>query len=803
MIPRKLKLFFAFFPYAGNGGYQSEHPAIRNWFAKTLRMLSKDERIESVEWNDFADTPITMTRNAAVLEARKRKADVIIMIDSDMHPDHALEVDKDPRARPFIPTAFDKIYEHYEDGPLVIACPYCGAPFFEENVFAFHWTNRITNNPNRDWKLEAVSRAAAQQKTGFEEMGALATGAIMCDMRIFEITEPKDEGEKPWFYYEYRDKFEGEKISTEDVTFTRDISLMGSAVLGYNPLLICWDSWWGHYKPKCVGKPHVATADTIAKKHARAYAEALDSKWADVSVGAGEGLTLDVPQEIVKKFLALHGKPPQGILPDPDPSVGPQVGPGVFAPEDLIADRVEAFKAAGAAPTVGEKHYHPLPEIEESVARSVTEKTWIVDFGGNKTHRFSKAKQTCGWEGQKKADFDTEKLPYKTDQVNFAYCRHTVEDLGNPGHFLKELRRVSKRGYIETPSPMAEVTRGVAGPGVGYIHHRWIVWSENGVLNLIPKYSLLETKDWFNFAPLLNSNKFAWNTYHLFGGKFLGGKLKFKIWSHEKDFRIDDHESYRKIIAHACEVAMEEAKMFDEDLGQSPAAVAFEAIAKAPETTTGLAGAGIVSAKPFNFLGHVTPPTDLLALQKLVKDQLSRETEGTVHVCEIGSYVGSSAIAMAEVDKRVQVRCIEHFRGNDNDRIGAVTAEHGSDKVRATFRSNVANAGLDGRIVLDEQDETNVVGFTRNEAYHVVFLDAKHDYETVKRQIDAWMPKVKKNGILCGHDYCDAFPGVMRAVNELQAQGVQVRRDGNVWWTRAGHVCLGRAGQVAAVPGLH
>ena len=47
-----------------------------------------------------------------------------------------------------------------------------------------------------------------------------------------------------------------------------------------------------------------------------------------------------------------------------------------------------------------------------------------------------------------------------------------------------------------------------------------------------------------------------------------------------------------------------------------------------------------------------------------------------------------------------------------------------------------------------------------------VFLDADHDYESVKADIAAWLPKVKPGGILAGHDYMCGWPGVDRAVAE-------------------------------------
>ena len=50
-----------------------------------------------------------------------------------------------------------------------------------------------------------------------------------------------------------------------------------------------------------------------------------------------------------------------------------------------------------------------------------------------------------------------------------------------------------------------------------------------------------------------------------------------------------------------------------------------------------------------------------------------------------------------------------------------------------------------------------------------VFIDASHEYEDVKNDINAWLPKVKNGGILAGHDYYlgdDYFPGVKKAVDE-------------------------------------
>jgi len=50
--------------------------------------------------------------------------------------------------------------------------------------------------------------------------------------------------------------------------------------------------------------------------------------------------------------------------------------------------------------------------------------------------------------------------------------------------------------------------------------------------------------------------------------------------------------------------------------------------------------------------------------------------------------------------------------------------------------------------------------------FDFVYIDAAHDYKSVKADIKAWLPKIKSGGWLCGHDY-GYFDGVTKAVDEL------------------------------------
>jgi len=51
---------------------------------------------------------------------------------------------------------------------------------------------------------------------------------------------------------------------------------------------------------------------------------------------------------------------------------------------------------------------------------------------------------------------DVNKLPFKDKVFDFVIARHILEHLPEPENFLKELERVAKAGYIETPSSISE-----------------------------------------------------------------------------------------------------------------------------------------------------------------------------------------------------------------------------------------------------------------------------------------------------------------------------------------------------------
>jgi predicted O-methyltransferase YrrM len=313
--PEKLNVFIGVPSYGGNGGIASEHPDVRDWLIKTIVTMKADPRIGKVVWHTFNDTPITMVRNEIVECAKEQDCQILVMVDSDQAPD--LYLGKDPDAKPFWQTSFEKIWEHYEKGPIVIGAPYCGPPPHPthgggESVYVFTWVGmEASTYGGRAFTtpvMNQISRPQANMMSGIQECAALPTGVIAYDMRCF------DHIEHPYFDYEWSDKTRRKKASTEDVYNTRNISLAIMLRLGYNPCFCNWDAWAGHWKPKCVGRPYALTVEAVAENLREAVLDGVSNQEKLVTVNYGAP---DEPKS-EPQWAERHGEAHGVEVPDED-----------------------------------------------------------------------------------------------------------------------------------------------------------------------------------------------------------------------------------------------------------------------------------------------------------------------------------------------------------------------------------------------------------------------------------------------------------------------------------------------------
>ncbi len=65
-----------------------------------------------------------------------------------------------------------------------------------------------------------------------------------------------------------------------------------------------------------------------------------------------------------------------------------------------------------------------------------------------------------------------------------------------------------------------------------------------------------------------------------------------------------------------------------------------------------------------------------------------------------------------------------------------------------------------------------------DESLDFVYIDGNHKYDFVKQDLEAWTPKVKKSGVVAGHDYYVSTRnrGVIEAVDEyIKEHGYELR----------------------------
>jgi hypothetical protein len=138
-----------------------------------------------------------------------------------------------------------------------------------------------------------------------------------------------------------------------------------------------------------------------------------------------------------------------------------------------------------------------------------------------------------------------------------------------------------------------------------------------------------------------------------------------------------------------------------------------------------------------------------VAASKRAEQVLSRLPAGDVVGAEIGIWKGKMShwllrrpnLTLYMVDSWLPIPALfEHGfteQGQEQNKISALMATH---------------FATDRRIVLNFDSEIAAIRVP-DESLDFVFIDADHSYDGVSKDIRVWMPKLKRGGLLSGHDY--------------------------------------------------
>jgi hypothetical protein len=159
------------------------------------------------------------------------------------------------------------------------------------------------------------------------------------------------------------------------------------------------------------------------------------------------------------------------------------------------------------------------------------------------------------------------------------------------------------------------------------------------------------------------------------------------------------------------------------------------------------------------------------------------------HFVEIGTWKGQSsaylAVEIINSGKNIKLDCIDSFAGSPIEPGQMYDRDILNNRLYEVFIDNMKP--VEGKFTPIISDSVEAASLYEDESLDFVFIDASHDYESIKRDIAAWFPKVKVGGLFAGHDYAPAYPGIVRAVNGLLAKEQVKVFPSTCWFTTKTH----------------
>jgi hypothetical protein len=106
-----------------------------------------------------------------------------------------------------------------------------------------------------------------------------------------------------------------------------------------------------------------------------------------------------------------------------------------------------------------------------------------------------------------------------------------------------------------------------------------------------------------------------------------------------------------------------------------------------------------------------------------------------------------------------------------------------NEETLSFVQGRFSNEINEGAVVLKRGFSENLIKTFPNNYFDFIYIDASHLYESVKADLEIALPKLRKNGFLCGDDYTfwateEKGFGVVRAVDEF------IRENNVEWFTK-------------------
>jgi hypothetical protein len=159
-----------------------------------------------------------------------------------------------------------------------------------------------------------------------------------------------------------------------------------------------------------------------------------------------------------------------------------------------------------------------------------------------------------------------------------------------------------------------------------------------------------------------------------------------------------------------------------------------------------------------------------IGLQKFIDKYLNKE----MVIAELGCYMGDASEMFV---KHVRfLYCVDQYKSFYAKELDLVSQSGDVEKAEEVWRSRMK---IYPNCNLLKYSTNEAVKYFQDKSLDGVYIDAGHEYEFVKADIINYLPKIKDNGFIAGHDYGNTVShfGVKKAVDELLGVPKEVFED--------------------------
>lgn len=165
-------------------------------------------------------------------------------------------------------------------------------------------------------------------------------------------------------------------------------------------------------------------------------------------------------------------------------------------------------------------------------------------------------------------------------------------------------------------------------------------------------------------------------------------------------------------------------------------------------------------------------------------DRIAEELPTPCRIAEIGVWRGCSVLHMAsklkELGKTAAIYCVDTFRGSPEEAVHAELIKNMNCTVLEDFLTNADKLEVRSALIPIASDSIEAASLISDKTLDFVFFDSAHTVEHFKKEVRAWIPKIKTGSTFGGHDI--GWTGIEQAVREILPRW---KRDGSCWHCKA------------------